>query len=222
MNEGNGRQCKNVGRSESALPRQEDAPDEQCKHRAAADGGEPQPLSSPPPCPDPLQSLEWLEQPCLVCSSTHLVQSSVDSKGQGEAPMAVLGQDGTGDNHRDLTDPETVEKLGLRYEGDFFLPFGILGGPDIDIGEPGPRSRGQRRKDGKNAAAGVDLVSHETQNGEVDQGQHRGRENRTFHERRRRPELGWFLHGRKRARQGRAKEGNEVTDVAVGKSSFAA
>lgn len=136
--------------------------------------------------------------------------------------MAVLGQDDGGDDHRDLADPERVEDLGLRYEGALVLPFRILRGPDTDVGEPGPRPRSQRRNDGKNAAAGVDLMSRESQNGEVDQGQHRGKENCSFHGPGRRPELGWFLHGRRRARQGRAKEGNEATDVAVGKCSFAA
>jgi len=205
VNEGDGHQCKNFGRKEFAPLSQEDAQKEQSKHQNAASGGEPQPqrLSSPSPCPDPLQSLGWLEQPCLMRLSTYLQQSSVDSKCQGEAPIAVLGQDKADDSHWELTDPETVEKLGLRYEGAFFLPFGVLGGLDIGIGEPSPQSRNQRRNDSKNAAVRVDFVSRKTQKREADQGQHRGRENCSFHGCGRRPELGWFLHGRKRRRQTR-------------------
>ena len=140
-----------------------------------------------------------------MCSSTHLEQSSVESKCQGETPIAVLGQDDASDDHRDLADPETIKTLGLRYEGASFLSLGILNGPDIGIGEPGPRSRSQRRNDGKNAATGVDLVPRKAQNCEADQGQHRGRENCSFDGCGRRPELGW-VHGRTRQRR-RARQG---------------
>ena len=88
-------------------------------------------------------------------SQTYLRKSPVDSKGKGEAPAPVPGQDDTGDKrHQDMANPEKVEKFGVNDKDAFFFgPFGVLDG----------------LSDGANATVTVDLISRKKQLEEADQ-----------------------------------------------------